>query len=378
MAPPWRLASEGVSINTYIGFVSDVVFSRWVGWLPRVIRDDGGLRLELGAGADALHQPRTFSFPITEEHSRVIQDDLARHLLLWVAILPLCDAAGTQRPLDEEAAVALLDPILLGTPDEVDALFREIPAQTSMLVGHGADVPLLERGQLVDSLHSATAESDLHKLRTYTANRERARRGVRLGPLDEAVLKYVGHYLHGSTRPGRHPGAVDPELLPRVMAVIATAEQARGETTLTRDGGAERAVERKHAWRRLEKGVKQAVRRAHPGLVDDAVRSVSFLMCSEAADRTREITDLSEAIVVFLKRYPGKNEGEFTSRVASQGLRDAVQSILDETMKTQVDWGDKTLVEIGDEVRGVMRRLHPDLSDAAVHKLGSYFTYLVK
>ncbi|CAO0829868.1 CchlT OS=Streptomyces microflavus OX=1919 GN=Smic_79720 PE=4 SV=1 [Streptomyces microflavus] len=33
--------------------------------------------------------------------------------------------------------------------------------------------------------------------------------------------------------------------------------------------------------------VDAAVRRAHPGLVDDAVRTVSFLMCSEAAERFR-------------------------------------------------------------------------------------------
>lgn len=33
--------------------------------------------------------------------------------------------------------------------------------------------------------------------------------------------------------------------------------------------------------------VESAVRRAHPALVDEAVRSVSFLMCSEAAARAR-------------------------------------------------------------------------------------------
>jgi hypothetical protein len=353
--------------------MSEVVFSRGVGWIPRVVRDDDGLRLELGAGADPLHQPRTFSFPITEAHFHVIRDDLARHLLVWVAVLPLCDAAGTRGPLDEDAAVALLDPILLGSADEVDAFFRTIPAQTDMLVGHGADIPLLERGQLVESLHSATAEVDTLRLRTYAANRQRARRGVHLAPLDEAVLKYVGHYLHSSTLPGRHPDDVDPELLPEVRRVIATAEQARGTTRLPRDRSGERAVERKQAWRRMEKKVTQAVRRAHPRLVDDAVRSVSFLMCSEAVE-----VDLSEAIVLFLKHYPGKNEAEFRSKVANEATRDAVRSILDETMTIQVYWDDKTLPDIGDEVRDVMRQRHPELSGAAVDKLANYFTYLVK
>ncbi len=265
---------------------SETVFSRMTGWLPGVVREDGELRLQLGAGADALHQPRTFSFPISEAHLTVIRADLARHLLLWTAVLPLCDAAGIDRPLDESAAVALLDPILLGTSAEVDALFREIPARTTLLVGHGADIPLLERGQLVDSLHSATAESDSQRVQAYVANRGRARRGVRLTPLDEAVLKYVGHYLHSSTLPGRHPDAVDPEWLPAVLRVIATAERARGRTRLPPDGDV-RAVERKHAWRRLEKEVTGAVRRAHPRLAADAIRSVGFLMCSEAVDRTR-------------------------------------------------------------------------------------------
>ncbi|MCC8477617.1 DUF6357 family protein [Streptomyces globisporus] len=88
----------------------DIVFTRRSGWIPNVIRGDDGLKLMLGAGADANHEPRTFTFPIGEAHLAVIQEDLARHLLLWSAVLPLCDAAGTRGELDENAAVALLDP----------------------------------------------------------------------------------------------------------------------------------------------------------------------------------------------------------------------------------------------------------------------------
>ena len=198
--------------------MSEVVFTRLIGWIPKVIREDGELRVELHAGADALHGPRTFSFPIGQAHLDVIRDDLARHLLLWMAVLPLCDAAGTRGALDEDAAVALLDPILLGPASEVDGFFGEKALNTTTLIAHGADIRLLERGQLVDSLHSATEEPDTHRLRTYVANHGRARRGMRLGPLDEAVLRYTGQYLNSSARPGRHPDAVASGLLPEVFA----------------------------------------------------------------------------------------------------------------------------------------------------------------
>ncbi|MFE9743190.1 DUF6357 family protein, partial [Streptomyces sp. NPDC006477] len=83
--------------------MSDIVFTRTSGWIPNVIREDGELKLTLGAGADANHEPRTFTFSISEAHLAVIREDLARHLLLWSAVLPLCDAAGTRGRLDENA-----------------------------------------------------------------------------------------------------------------------------------------------------------------------------------------------------------------------------------------------------------------------------------
>lgn len=106
--------------------MKDIVFTRNSGWIPKVIREDGRLKLMLGAGADANHDPRTFTFSISEAHLAVIREDLARHLLLWSAVLPLCDDAGTRGRLDENAAVALLDPILLAAPADVDALFQRI------------------------------------------------------------------------------------------------------------------------------------------------------------------------------------------------------------------------------------------------------------
>ena len=93
---------------------------------------------------------------------------------------------------------------------------------------------------------------------------------------------------------------------------------------------------------------------------------------------TDQHLDISEAIVVFLKNYPGKNEEEFEARFGDGAAREAVRAILDETSRIRIEWGDKSLVEIGDEVENVMRERHPELSAAALEKLSNYFTYLVK
>ncbi|MFJ1593564.1 DUF6357 family protein [Kitasatospora albolonga] len=276
----------------------DIVFARRSGWIPNVIREDGELKLMLGAGADANHEPRTFTFPIGEAHLAVIREDLARHLLLWSAVLPLCDAAGTRGRLDEEAAVALLDPVLLSAPEDVDALFRRIPWDRGRLVAHGADTRLLERGQVCAALRAATETSDGKRAQEYQTHRRRAERGVVLGPLDTALLKYTGQYLHGATVPRRIPGAVDPALLPEVVRVIATAEQACAGMRIGRDPRRGRRATDKRDWDRMAKAVETAVRRARPGLAEDAVRTVSFLMCSEAAERARNspLDDDEEAV----------------------------------------------------------------------------------
>ncbi len=266
--------------------VSEVVFTR-SGWLPGVIREDGELKLMLAAGADANHEPRTFTFPISAAHLAVIREDLARHLLLWSAVLPLCDAAGTRGRLDENAAVALLDPVLFSPPAEVDALLRRIRWDRDRLVAHGADLDLLERGEVCAALRAATERADETRVQEHRAERRRAERGVVLGPLDAQVLRYTGQYLHGATVPGRKPDAVDPAVLPEVMRVIATAEQACAGMRIGLDPRRGNRATDKRDWDRLESTVDAAVRRAFPGLADDAVRTVSFLMCSEAADRAR-------------------------------------------------------------------------------------------
>ena len=198
-----------------VRLMEDIVFTRSSGWIPKVIREDGELKLMLAAGADANHDPRTFTFPIGEAHLAVIREDLARHLLLWSAVLPLCDAAGIRGQLDENAAVALLDPILLSPPADVDALFRRIRWDRSRLVAHGADIELLERGQVCEAMRAATETADGKRAQEYHANRRRAERGVVLGPLDAAILRYTGQYLHGATVPRRSPMPSTPHCCPR-------------------------------------------------------------------------------------------------------------------------------------------------------------------
>ncbi|MFH9393259.1 DUF6357 family protein [Streptomyces sp. NPDC017556] len=267
--------------------MTDTVFTRGSGWIPKVIREGGELRLMLGAGADANHGPRTFTFPVGEAHLAVIREDLGRHLLLWSAVLPLCDAAGTGGRLDEDAAVALLDPVLLGAPTDVEALFQRIPWDRGRLISHGADIALLERGEVCAAVRAATETSDGKRAEKYHADRRRAERGTVLAPLDAAILTYTGQYLYGATVPQRIPEAVDPALLGKVMGVVATAERACAGMRISRDPrGGKRATD-KRDWKRMAAAVETAVRRAHPELVDDAVRTVSFLMCSEAADRAR-------------------------------------------------------------------------------------------
>ncbi|MEW2570655.1 DUF6357 family protein [Streptomyces sp. NPDC047070] len=268
--------------------MSDIVFTRTSGWIPNVIREDGGLKLTLGAGADANHEPRTFTFPIGEAHLAVIREDLARHLLLWSAVLPLCDAAGTRGRLDEDAAAALLDPILLAAPADVDAFFRRIRWDRSRLIAHGADIGLLERGQVCAAMRAATETSDGKRAQEYDADRRRAERGAVLGRVDAAILRYTGQYLHGATVPRRIPDAVEPALLPEVVRVIATAERACAGMRIGRDPRRGNRATDQRDWERMRTTVEAAVRRAPPELVDDAVRTVSFLMCSEAADRSRK------------------------------------------------------------------------------------------
>lgn len=93
---------------------------------------------------------------------------------------------------------------------------------------------------------------------------------------------------------------------------------------------------------------------------------------------TNQETDLSEAIVLFLTHFPDTNEEAFKSRYPDESVDERVQSILLETNRIQIEWGQKTLIEIGQEVRQIMHARHPELTEAALRKLGNYFTYLMR
>ncbi|MEU8126725.1 DUF6357 family protein [Micromonospora sp. NPDC049049] len=332
--------------------MTDIVFTRRSGWIPTVIREDDELKLMLGAGADANHEPRTFTIPISEAHFAVIREDLARHLLLWSAVLPLCHAAGTRGQLDEDAAVALLDPILLAPPADVDALFRRTPWDRSRLVAHGATIRLLEHGQVCEAMRTATEAANEKRAQEHHADRRRTERGVVLGPLDAQILRYTGQYLHGATIPRRNPDAVDPALLPQVMQVIATAEQACAGMRIGLDPRRGHRATDKRDWKRMEATVDAAVRRAYPGLVDDAVRTVTFLMCSEAADRARstppEDDDSGASVTKAALTFTDDKGGE------KKWLRDSPRSASAEFWEFVADRsaGDNEVFTIEDEDMG--------------------------
>ena len=271
----------------------DIVFSRKSGWIPNVIRKNGYLYLELGAAADANHEPRTFAFPITDAHLEVIKQSLTRHLLLWAAVLPICEAAGTSDPFSDEAAMALLDPILFGNEDEVESLFKENNWNTQFLIGHHADTPLLEQGKLFEALRNGTATSDQTLMAEYAANVERARRGVILAPVDEAILHYTGQYLYRSGIPSHKPDAVDPTLLPEVLAIISTAEEATTGMELSPNRYDEKGRYQidKQEWNAIGDTVKVTLRTMYPTLANDAIESISHLLCSDAFKRAKKASN---------------------------------------------------------------------------------------
>ena len=249
--------------------------------------EDGGLLLRLRGGADALGDAREFTLPLEDRHLAVLRDDLQRQVLLVGTLLTQCDAAGSRGPLDQRAAVPLLDPLLFGERSEIDARCRGDHHVEQQVVAFGGDTELLDRGEVFAASRTVTETSDWNRVRLHEAHRERAARGVVLGALDTAVLQYTGRYLGRSERPLRDPDAVDPVLLPQVLRVIATAERARGARRI--DPVPRRGLLDVTGWqrRRLTRVVRAAVRRAHPELVDDAVRAVCQLMATEAGESSR-------------------------------------------------------------------------------------------
>lgn len=90
--------------------------------------------------------------------------------------------------------------------------------------------------------------------------------------------------------------------------------------------------------------------------------------------------DLSDAIALYLKCYPGKNEAEFNAYYgsASENANEQVRLILNEAMRVDTDWNRLSLNEAGDYVEAVMHERHPELTPKALEAIGNYYTYLMR
>lgn len=265
----------------------EVVFTRRNGWLPSVVRADGALHLQVIGGADALHDPRTFWIPISQVHLDALRKDFRRHLLLYSALEPLCRAAGISADIDQEAASALLDPLLLGPGEEIDGVLAGTTWSPFTLIAHGGDPELLEAGRVFEALGSATEQADWGRVDTYRAQRSRAQRGVVLGELDTAVLTYTGQLLYRATVPGRHPDRVNAQDLPAVLEVVRAAERAAAGLTIARDPRHGLYGMVKEDWNRMSETIAATLRTQRPDLCADTIASLAFLLCSEESKRAR-------------------------------------------------------------------------------------------
>jgi hypothetical protein len=90
--------------------------------------------------------------------------------------------------------------------------------------------------------------------------------------------------------------------------------------------------------------------------------------------------DVSEAIVIYLKKYPGKNTEEFEKAYGDEAgsVKQLVQVILDEAMRVNPDWSKVDLNGAGDFVESVMSERHPGLTGKALTAIGNYYTYQMR
>lgn len=259
-------------------------------WAPRVIKHDGGLKIEIGVDFNRGYDIREFLFPITDEHLEVIRTNLARHLLLWCVLEQLCAQAGLkdrQGKPNKKNARRAIDLVLLGPEGEVEEYFTHEQVPTRMLIAHGANAQKLEKGVLFAAFKEGlTATGNWDLVWEYEINRDRARRGVHLSEFDVVVLKYLNKYLHMGALSSRRPDAIDPDMLPRVLEVIETAERACAGIELPADKPYPDPAWSK-GWDEIDAAVRHGLEKAYPDLSEDTVSAISFLMGSEAADRAR-------------------------------------------------------------------------------------------
>lgn len=263
-----------------------IIYRRSPGSLPFVISRDHALLLMFGAGADANHEPRTFTLPLTEAQLEVLKSDFTRHLLLDAALAPLGVDAGITGPIDESAALAILNTTLFGTEADVEAFYKTIKWYEGRLIEHHANPVPLATGKIFEAANSITEHADPTLAKEYYASR----RHLFIPPLDEALLRYTNTYFYGGGIPSRNPDALSADMLPRVLAVISAGEEASAGMELPLDYGKEyekNHARDKEAWNTIKHTAEDAVRAAYPDLRSDTVATVSFLLCAEAASRVR-------------------------------------------------------------------------------------------
>lgn len=266
---------------------SSLIFERSNPFLGRVIQADDGLSFVFPAGADANHDPRTFSFQIQKNHLEIIRNSLQRHMLLLSALSTLADRAGTEGDFDKDTAIALLDPILLGTEAEVEMLFKKIDWNIGVLIASGANASLMEQGALFEGTTLVTEAMDWNRFWEYRAEKDLAERGVSLLELDREILQFTGLYPHKATIPSRRPDKTNPTLLPKILEIISTGEQVALQHDLPSWSTREYTSIQKDEWQQMETRIVEAVSGKYPELSSDAVRAISYLLCSEAVDRVR-------------------------------------------------------------------------------------------
>ncbi|MEH3140745.1 MAG: hypothetical protein PGN37_11300 [Mycobacterium kyogaense] len=94
-----------------------------------------------------------------------------------------------------------------------------------------------------------------------------------------------------------------------------------------------------------------------------------------------EKPDVSEALTIYLRRYPGSNLEEFSTRYGpsqSTVMKSRVHAMLDEAVRIELDWTEMSLNEAADYVEAEMLRRHPELSTDSLEAIGNYYTYLMR
>ena len=103
-------------------------------------------------------------------------------------------------------------------------------------------------------------------------------------------------------------------------------------------------------------------------------------LATEVFMTLRDNLNLSDAVALYLKRYPGQNDDEFNARYGSESeaIEAEVKQLLREATQIELDWDRLSLNEAGDYVESVIHERHPELTAAALEAIGNYFTFTMR